>query len=334
MSGFNIGVALAGGTVLALGLVAGYVKNRLWIAESTICLVLGIIVGPAVLGLLDFSKLPVDPFLVLKEAARVTLGISVMAAALRLPAGYNLRHFRALAILLGPGLLLMWLASFGLAWLFIGGPLLVVLAIGAALVPTDPVVAGAIASGGLADRLLPARIRDLLTAESGANDGLALLFVMLPVLLLEHGTGEAMGEWLTRVLLWEILGAVAMGFAAGWVAGRLLCWARRQPYSETQSTVTIGLALSITVLAIVRLIGSDGILAVFVAGAVLNRSLPESLERHEEMQHAVGRFFDLPVFILIGAMLPWSAWFESRLDGTGTGCGACLFSGACHGGSR
>ncbi len=86
MNGLDVGVVVAGGAVLVLGLVGGYVKNRLWLAESTICLALGVLVGPAVGGLLDFTRLPIDPFVLLREGARVTLAISVMAAALRLPA--------------------------------------------------------------------------------------------------------------------------------------------------------------------------------------------------------------------------------------------------------
>jgi sodium/hydrogen antiporter len=308
MTGFNTAVAIAAGVVLVLGLFAGYVKNRLWFAEPAICLVTGIVVGPALLGLADFAAWRVDPDLVLLEVCRLTLGIAVMGAALRLPPKYELHNVAAIAVVLGIGLPLMWLTSAALAGVLLGLPVLAALLLGAALAPTDPVIAGSIGSGKVAERCLPGRLRHLLTFESGANDGLGLMFVVLPILLLQHGPSDAMRDWLTRVLLWEVLGAVAVGAAAGWLSGRLLTWALRQPFSESPSTITVGLALSLTVLTLVRLMGSDGILAVFAAGVIFGRYVSRAETRHEHAQEAIGRFFDLPAFVLLGVMLPWSAW--------------------------
>ncbi|MEW5424317.1 cation:proton antiporter [Amorphus sp. 3PC139-8] len=305
---FNAALAVSAGTVFVLGIVAGYVKSRLWVSETTICLALGILIGPSAWRLIDLADLPVDRFTLLKEVARVTLAIAVMGAALRLPTRYELNRLRDLVVALAIGLPLMWITSALLAYLILGAPLLTALLIGAALAPTDPVVAGSITGGQLAEARLPDRLRHLLTAESGANDGLALLFVMLAILLLTKAPPEALSEWIVRVFLWEICGAIAIGLAAGWLAGRLLSWAYKQPFTENPSTITVGLALSLTVLAGVRLIGSDGILAVFAAGLMLNRVVTERQTRHEHMQEAISRFFDLPVFILIGLMLPWSAW--------------------------
>ncbi len=51
-------------------------------------------------------------------------------------------------------------------------------------------------------RHLPARLRNAISAESGWNDGLALPFVMLPLLVVTEPAGEAVTYWLTVVLLW------------------------------------------------------------------------------------------------------------------------------------
>ncbi|CDX52049.1 hypothetical protein MPL3365_140188 [Mesorhizobium plurifarium] len=60
----------------------------------------------------------------------------------------------------------------------------------------------------------------------------------------------------------------------GWLAGQLLVWARCQPFSERHSLATIAVALSLTVLGVVRLMGNDGILAVFVAGLAVREWRP------------------------------------------------------------
>ena len=203
---------------------------------------------------------------------------------------------------------LMWAVSSGLAWLAFGLAPLMALAVGAAITPTDPVVAASIVTGRIANAKVPARVRHLIQAESAANDGLGFLFVMLPILLLTKPAAEAWGEWASRIVLWEVGGAILIGGIIGWLAGKLFVWAKKKPYSEDESLLTIGLALSLTVLAGLELIGTDGILAVFVAGIMFNRGISD-IETHQHNLHgAITRFFDLPVFVLIGVLLPWKEW--------------------------
>lgn len=153
---------------------------------------------------------------------------------------------------------------------------------------------------------MPARLRSSVTAESGANDGLALLLVMMPVLLLTPPAGEALAHWLTQTLLWDVLGAVAVGAALGWAAGRMLVRTYAQPFSERVSGLT-----ALATVACVHLIGSSGILTGFVAGLVFNRFLVRVEDpRHEHVQEAIGRFFVLPVFVLFGLSVPWRDWLE------------------------
>lgn len=64
--------------------------------------------------------------------------------------------------------------------MILGVPFLVALLIGAVVTPTDPVIASSTATGGIAERNLPEHARHILSAESGANDGLAYLLVVLP----------------------------------------------------------------------------------------------------------------------------------------------------------
>src|SRR5690606_40931215 len=59
-------------------------------------------------------------------------------------------------------------------------------------------------------------------------------------------------------------------------------------------------ALALATLAIVKLVGSDGILAVFIAGLAFNHQihLQERLEE-EYVVEGLDRFFTAPVFILL-----------------------------------
>ena len=247
----------------------------------------------------------------MEQAARLTIAISLMGIALRLPSGYPFSRWRSLAVMLGPVMVLMWLVSGMLVYLILGLPFWVAMLIGAVVTPTDPVVSSTIVQGSMAEEKLPSRVTHLLSGESGANDGLAYPLVFLSILMIEHPPADALTQWLTRVVLWEVGAAVLLGAAMGYAAGRLLDWAEEKGNIEQPSYLAYTLALSLAVLGATKLLGTDGILAVFAAGVALNMAVDTEDETQEErMQEAVNRFFVLPVFVLLGLALPWQQWLE------------------------
>ncbi len=312
MDAFNIMLSVMGGLLLLLGLTSGLVKNRTVLSEPLIALLVGIVVGPAVLDLLNLAHWG-NTHTILEQAARLTMAVAVMGVALRLPHGALRRNWKSLALLLGVMMPLMWLVSGLLAFGMLGGSFWVALLIGAVVTPTDPVLANSIVTGTTANNNIPQRLRFLLSSESGANDGLAFLFVLLPILMLQHPPGHALSHWLTHTLLWEVLGAVGIGLLIGLVAGHLQQWLMNHlgVWLEQRSLLGITLALSLMVLGITKLMGSDGILAVFAAGIAMNNIIKgQEEEKQERIQETVERFFVLPIFVLFGMALPWERWFE------------------------
>jgi sodium/hydrogen antiporter len=305
-----VSLAAVGGLLLLLGLLGGLLKERTPVSEPLIALLAGVLIGPAVLGLLDLAALG-NQTLILEEAALVTLGVALVGVALRLPIGYSSSNWRLLFVLLGIVMPLMWIVGGLLAYLILGVPLWVAVLIGAIVTPTDPVVASSIVAGGVAERNLPARLRHAISSESGFNDGLALPFVVLPVLVLTEPPGEVLGHWLTHTVLLEIVGGAALATLMGYLAGKTLRWAEREETMERTSLLTISLALSLTVLGVTELLHLNGVLAAFVAGIVFNfAGASDAKESQEEIQEAISRFFDLPIFVLLGMALPWQGWLD------------------------
>ena len=315
------------GLLVALGSTSGVVNEQLWISEPLTCLLAGVAIGPLGAGLLhlDPASSPTDA-VILREAARVTLAIAVTGAAMRLPAYWLRQNWRGLAIALGPGMLLMWAAGALVADGTIGLPVLSCLLLGAAIAPTDPVLSAPILSGRLAERAVPSDLRHAMTAESAINDGLGLPLVLLPILLMRSGPAEAGLTWLLHVVVWEIGAAVAAGAAAGWLTARCMRWARGRPDADGASLLTVTISLALATMAGVHLLGADEILAAFVAGAVLNNVNRQAKveEHHERFSEALGRFFDLPVMILFGAAIPWSAWIALGWRGAAFAAGVLL----------
>ena len=299
------------GLLALLGATSGIVNQLLWVSEPLACVLAGIALGPLGAGLLnlDPTASPMDAG-VLREAARFTLAIAVTGAAMRLPAFWLRQNWRGLAVALGPGMLLMWLAGAAIAAVMLGLPPLSALLLGAAIAPTDPVLSAPILTGRLARHAVPGLLRDGMTAESAINDGLALPLVMLPIGFMLHPANEAWSDWLLHVVLWEIIGAVLVGASLGWITAKIMEWARNRPDAEGASLLTVTISMALATTAGVRLLGGDEVLAAFVAGAVLNNSNRRFNveEHHERFSEALARFFDLPVMILFGAVMPWAAW--------------------------
>jgi NhaP-type Na+/H+ or K+/H+ antiporter len=165
-----------------------------------VAVLVGIAAGPYGFGWLDVSKWG-DENTILEQTARLTLAVSLMGIALRL-------ETHAIKVLWRPGVLLvtlgmvgMWLASSALAGWLLGLSFWAALLLGAVVTPTDPIVANSIVSGPFARKHLPLRIRDTISFESGANDGLAYPLVMLPVLMMGPSPDEAWMRWLVESVL-------------------------------------------------------------------------------------------------------------------------------------
>lgn len=303
--------------LLLLGAASGLVNNRLWLSEPILCVAVGIVAGPAGFGWFEHSTQASGTEDAAVEAARFALAIAVVGAALRLPTGYLRRCWQELAVILSGGMVLMWLIGAGMAMLILQWPLLPSLLLGAALAPTDPVLATSIVSGRFADNMVPERLRNTISAESGANDGLALPLLLIPAALLT-AHGDASHAW---SIWWqhsarEIGVAIAVGTFTGLLSGRLLRWASRHSDAETTSLVTLALTLAVATMTACRLLDTDGILACFIAGAWLNEALAgNEEERHDRFHQAISRFFELPFFVFFGALLPWAQWRALGLQG-------------------
>ena len=83
----------------ALGVVIVAISARLhqWpVSEPLIAIVAGVLLGPAVTGILELPELTAEPSL-LQHGAEVLLAVSVMGVALRYPFAALRRNWRPLA---------------------------------------------------------------------------------------------------------------------------------------------------------------------------------------------------------------------------------------------
>lgn len=307
MHQLDVAFTIMGLAVVAIALCSAAI-HRNPLSEPMLATATGIAIGPYVLGWLDLSSWG-DGATILEQASRLTLAVGLMGVALRLQRVSVRRLLRPVSLLLTLGMLGMWLLSSALAlWLLPVTPWMALL-LGAIVTPTDPVVASAIVSGHFADQHLPLRLRDGLSFESGANDGLAYLLVMLPVLMLGEAPTTAWSRWLTESLLVGVVFAALIGWVIGFGAARLLRLAEHHGLVETTSLLGYTLAFSIFTLGAASLLDADAIVSVFIAGLTFNLFSDRRDEHEEEkIQEGVAKLFALPMFVIFGIALPFDGW--------------------------
>ena len=301
----DVVLVVAGGAVLALGLVSSLLK-RVWLSAPLLALAGGVVLGPEVLHVIDPEALGVERR-VLEELARVTLSVSLVATGLQFTrADLRLNAARA-GLLLTVAMAGMWVVTSLGAYLLLGVEAWVAILIGAILTPTDPVVASSLVEGNLAESNLPRWLRRSLQLESGANDGLAVGFVLLPALILAWPQDD--GAAIAAEIALQIALAVTCGLAIGWLTAKLVDVVMAHEDMSAGFLLVSALAMGLLVLGGVHALGGSGVLASFVAGVTFSLAVGEQYaEELADVQSSLERLLIVPVFLLFGSLLPWDGW--------------------------
>lgn len=301
----------------ALGLVmtlfAHGIRSR-WFNEPLLAMILGVVIGPEVMGwfrLADYG----DEKAILEIVARFTLVLALVSVGVELR-GYLARETRSVAILVIVGAALMWAITAVLLWWILGIDLLPALMIGAVLAPVDPILTASVTSGRVAKESIPERLRHLLSGESAVRHGIGLVLVLLPVLLIRLPDSDAWRDWVIKDVLWKGLGAVLIGGMSGYAIGRLQKWSAERNFSENPvgPLMALFVVMALGLGSLVELLESDGALAVLAAGLVYahtrtDQASTEAMRtQFEQYQQVIKQVLQVPIFVLLGAALPWAQW--------------------------
>ncbi len=308
----NLILLIIGSLVLFLGAISKLIRK--WnFSQPFIALMVGFLLSSVEL---DIFNPGFWNHYILQEAARISIAIGVMGVALKVPYAYTFKNWRSIAPMLTIVMAFMWVMNSLLIYWILGFGFIVALLVGAIMTPTDPILSASILSGRVAEKNIPEKLRNLISVESASNDGLGYPFVLLPILLMTYRPQEALTYWLMHTILWEVVGAVILGAIIGYIAGYLLKTALSKKTIDESSYVTYTLALSLIVLSSVKLLGADGILAVFAAGTVFSTTSTVGQRLDEDrVVEGVDLFFTTPIFTLLGLVAPWQEWMKLGLEG-------------------
>ncbi|KAI5794968.1 Cation/H+ exchanger [Pyronema domesticum] len=311
---FNILCGILGASVLLYTLVQTFVRQRLFLNEALISLLLGLALGPYGANLLrplsfagDATKIDA----ITLSLSRLVLGVHLLLAGLHLSKNYLRKEWKPLSILLGPGMVLQWgVVSALIYWIVPGVAFILTPLIAACLLPTDPLLLHTLLSSTFGEKHTRARLSKLLIAESGLSIGLAypLLFIPLYIIkftLTPSGVTAGLSSWLLGPVTHGLLLSCIYGAIVGWGTREVFLAARRRNLVDYSSLQIISISLAVFIVGTCGLLGGDDVLACFIAGGFLCVDQVELFAPVERKENGIMGVVRMVVFLWAGMVAPW-----------------------------
>ncbi len=274
------------------------------------------------LGLPHFNP-TVDGFdaLTLEYVTEFIVVASLMAAGIAIDRPVSWINWRQIWPLLVVAMPLTIGAVAVLGWWAMGLAPASAILLGAALAPTDPVLARSVQVGPPGENKRH-DVRFSLTVEAGLNDGFAFPFTHLAIAAVGM---TALGGWTFEWAALDLVWRIAAGCAVGWAVGRGGAWyvfereadapieaiekdedgADAPRYSTSEGLIVLGALLLAYGLA--ELAEGYGFLAVFV-GAVTARQRENRSRYHKISHHFIDQIAQI---VLVAVLLGFGAMLAS-----------------------
>jgi sodium/hydrogen antiporter len=199
LSTLNVVITILGFFILAYGAISVKIKNVWYLGEALPAVVFGALLGPMAARWLDarmwgMAIIGQVPAMTL-GMTRIVIGVQLVIAGFQLPARFMAYRWKEMLVCLLPVMTIMWLCT--TACIIATIPklsLLAALVIGSCVTCTDPILSQAVAKGPFSDKYVRRNLRELISAEAGANDGFGFPFLMLAVYLIRHATSPELTQ--------------------------------------------------------------------------------------------------------------------------------------------
>ncbi|KAK4693053.1 sodium/hydrogen antiporter, partial [Lecanoromycetidae sp. Uapishka_2] len=307
---------IIGGFTSLFMLVSLFVKERLYIGEATVATICGVIFGPHAANLFNPLTWGNTDQITL-ECSRVVLVVQCFAVGVELPKAYMERHWRSVIFLLVPVMTFGWLITSLFIWWMIE-PLswLESLACAACVTATDPVLASSVVGKGKFAKRVPKHLRDLLSAESGCNDGMAFPFIYLSFYLITYRphASEVAKHWFCNVILYECVFGATYGVLIGYIGRHMIKWADRRGLIDRESFLVFYFVLALFCAGTGATLGTDDLLVGFAAGVGFSNDgwFTEKTEE-SHVSNVIDLLLNLAYFVYLGSIIPWEQYNAPHL---------------------
>lgn len=307
-------IILGGFTTLFM-LCSSFIKERMYIGEATVATLCGVIFGPHAANLIDPNSWG-NTDIVTVEFSRIVLVVQCFAVGVELPKFYMEKHWRSVVFLLVPVMTVGWLLTSLFVWWMIPAlNWLDSLVVAACVTATDPVLASSVVGKGKFAKRVPKHLRDLLSAESGCNDGMAFPFVYLSLYLIQYNrsAGEVSFHFIVYVVLYECIFGAIYGFAIGYIARHGIKFAESKDLIDRESFLVFYFVVALFCAGSGSILGVDDLLVGFAAGVGFSNDgwFGEKTEE-SHVSNVIDLLLNLTYFVYFGTIIPWEQYNDGR----------------------
>lgn len=293
--------------LLVYALFSVLIRNRLHLSEPPLATVWGIIIGPKGFNVLTPHKWGFTDDMI-QEFTRIIVGVQCFAVGLELPQHYFKKKWKDIAILLGPVMTFSWVVCAAFINILFDTSWVTALIISACLTPTDPVLAASVLANSQFSTRVPKRIRDLLSAESGCNDGVAFPFIYVGLTILTHSTvGGAVWKWFFITLLYQCVLGTLIGLVIGYLFNWIYLFSHGRGMIGQASYLAFYFLLAIFSIGVASTLGVDDFLVAFCAGLGFGND-GNSPTEGTRLPVIIDLMLNSTMFVFFGASIPWSSF--------------------------
>lgn len=185
------------------------------------------------------------------------------------------------------------------------------LACAACVTATDPVLASSVVGKGKFARRIPKHLRDILSAESGCNDGMAFPFIYLALYLIRYrpDATSVFEHWFCYTVLYECLVGSIYGVTVGYIGRQAIKWAERKNLIDRESFLVFYFVLALWCAGTGSMLGLDDLLVGFCAGVAFSNDgwfAQKTEESH--VSNVIDLLLNLGYFVYFGSIVPWDSY--------------------------
>ena len=299
------------GLILAIGTITGLLAQKIKVPDVAVFLIVGMLIGPDALGLVD-----------IKAGSALNQIILLFGASYILFDGGASLRFRVLkqvwitiVVLATAGVVVTAAITSIAAYYVLGVPVMVALLLGAALASTDPATLVPI----FRQVSIRERVAQTVVSESAFNDATGAI-ITFSVLAVAMGTGEfSLTSSLLDLIKQSLIG-IAAGAALGYLAAVLIAHERWSFLAEYAPVVTLAAVIAAYFAA--DGLQASGFMAVFVFGIMLGnresfgfKMQPGEAKKLEDYVATTAFIMRLFIFILLGTQVDFGLMKQYWLGG-------------------
>ncbi|KAJ9650725.1 hypothetical protein H2198_009974 [Neophaeococcomyces mojaviensis] len=297
--------------LILYALFAEFIRNRLHLSEPPLATLTGIAFGPLAVDILGPVKWRFQDNIT-QEMARIVTGVQVFAVGLDLPPAYVKKHWRGILLLLGPNMIYGWFASAIILKFILNVYWSTALIIAATLTPTDPVLSASVLGGAKFSTRVPKRIRHILAAESGCNDGTAFPFLYAVVFAVtQHSKRDWSKMFFLEVILWQCLMGILVGATIGLGANKALRFSEMRGYTQEATLFVFYFLLAIFSVGVGSTLGLDDFLVAFSSGtAFCWDGWFNAKTSKMKLPSILDLMLNSSMFVYFGTIAPWDKYTD------------------------